>query len=111
MAAGMTPKMIFDGMAPLLLANAEKAKAINAIYQYIITGDNGGEWAIDLKADTPTLKEGKVDNADCTMTMAGSDFVDMINGTLDGQAAFMSGKLKIDGDMSLATRLGEVLKP
>lgn len=36
------------------------------------------------------------------MTMEASDFIDLISGNLDGQAAFMSGKLKIDGDMSLA---------
>ena len=40
-----------------------------------------------------------------TITMKESDYLDMVNGKLNGQMAFMSGKLKIAGDMGLALRL------
>ena len=40
-----------------------------------------------------------------TISMKESDYLDMINGKLNGQMAFMSGKLKITGDMGLAMRL------
>ena len=40
-----------------------------------------------------------------TMTMTAQDYVDMITGKLNGQMAFMSGKLKIAGDMGLAMKL------
>ena len=40
-----------------------------------------------------------------TISMKESDYLDMINGKLNGQMAFMSGKLKISGDMGLAMRL------
>ena len=45
-----------------------------------------------------------------TMTMKESDYLDMVNGTLNGQMAFMSGKLKIAGDMGLALRLQNLFK-
>jgi len=37
--------------------------------------------------------------------MTASDYLDMVNGKLNGQMAFMTGKLKIAGDMGLALRL------
>jgi putative sterol carrier protein len=42
--------------------------------------------------------------------MASSDFKDMVDGKLNGTMAFMSGKLKIKGDMSLAMKLESIIK-
>jgi putative sterol carrier protein len=41
--------------------------------------------------------------------MADDDFVAMVAGTFDPQTAFMSGKLKVESDMSLAMKLGQLL--
>jgi len=46
-----------------------------------------------------------------TLTMKESDYLDMVNGKLNGQMAFMSGKLKIAGDMGLALRLQNLFPP
>ena len=46
-----------------------------------------------------------------TITMEESDYLDMVNGKLDGQTAFMTGKLKINGDMGLALKLPNIFKP
>ena len=46
-----------------------------------------------------------------TMTMKESDYLAMVNGKLNGQMAFMSGKLKIAGDMGLALKLQNLFKP
>jgi putative sterol carrier protein len=48
--------------------------------------------------------------ADCTMKIAMDDFIAMTQGELDGTTAFMMGKLKIEGDMSIAQRLQGVLR-
>eukprot|EP00444_Apocalathium_aciculiferum_P028910 CAMPEP_0183425996 /NCGR_PEP_ID=MMETSP0370-20130417/37486_1 /TAXON_ID=268820 /ORGANISM="Peridinium aciculiferum, Strain PAER-2" /LENGTH=45 /DNA_ID= /DNA_START= /DNA_END= /DNA_ORIENTATION= len=42
--------------------------------------------------------------------MADADFVAMSQGKLDGMQAFMSGKLKISGNMMLAQKLGPILE-
>ncbi len=44
-------------------------------------------------------------SADCTITMAEQDFVDLLTGKLNGQQAFTQGKLKIAGNMALAMKL------
>ena len=45
-----------------------------------------------------------------TMTMAGKDYVDLTLGKLNGQMAFMQGKLKIAGDMGLAMKMQTLFK-
>ncbi len=56
---------------------------------------------------------GTVDNqdlpADCTIQVSKSDFEAMGRGELDPTMAFMSGKLKIQGDMSVAMKLQPLL--
>lgn len=47
--------------------------------------------------------------ADCTITASADTFRDLLDGSLDPTAAFMGGRLVIDGDMSLAMRLGTLL--
>ena len=46
-----------------------------------------------------------------TITMKESDYLDMVNGKLNGQMAFMTGKLKIAGDMGLALKLQNLFSP
>jgi len=45
------------------------------------------------------------DEADCTISVAKDDFIAMAGGELDPMMAFMSGKLKVAGDMSVAMGL------
>jgi putative sterol carrier protein len=51
------------------------------------------------------VQRGKHASPNITLTMKESDYLDMINGKLNGQMAFMTGKLKITGDMGLALKL------
>jgi putative sterol carrier protein len=87
-----------------------KAKTVNAIYAFDVTGDGGGKWTVDLKSDPPAVKAGDAGNAECTITVSAQDFLDIDTGKLNPQVAFMSGKLRIKGDMSKAMKLGQVLK-
>jgi putative sterol carrier protein len=48
--------------------------------------------------------------ADCTVKMDFNDLTDLIGGKLDGMTAFMTGKLKIEGDMGVAMKLQSILR-
>ncbi|MGH7963134.1 MAG: SCP2 sterol-binding domain-containing protein, partial [Candidatus Binatia bacterium] len=56
------------------------------------------------------VKPGKHPSPNITLAMKESDYLDMINGKLNGQVAFMTGKLKIAGDMGLALKLQSLFK-
>jgi putative sterol carrier protein len=94
---------IFDNMSQNF--NADKAAGVKAVYQYDITGDGGGKWYADIADQKCTVAEGEHASPNITITVAAGDWLDIINGKLDGQMAFMSGKLKVKGDMSLAMKL------
>lgn len=49
--------------------------------------------------------EGVTDNPDLIVTMNDEDFIALFQGKLNGMAAFMAGKVKVEGDMMLAQRL------
>jgi len=47
--------------------------------------------------------------ADCTMTASAETFEGILDGDINPTAAFMSGRLKVEGDMGLAMKLGSLL--
>jgi putative sterol carrier protein len=58
-------------------------------------------------------KPNTVDNedaaADCTVKVTMADFLEIAAGKQNPQMAFMMGKLKVEGDMSVALQLGKIL--
>ena len=70
-----------------------------------ISGDNGGTWTVAIEGGNLTLTEGSVDDADLTRRATDEDMLAIMTGELNGVSAFMQGKLKIEGDMSLAMKL------
>ena len=104
----MTPKEIFETEIPKnMAANPDKVKSTNATYKFNITGANAGVWRVIL-GENAKVEEGE-GAAQCTITVADEDFVNIVGGKLNPQMAFMSGKLKVAGDMGLAMKLGTVL--
>ena len=101
-------KEIFTQMSANL--NPDAAKGMNSVIQFNLTGDGGGNYHVVIKDGTAQVNEGSHASPNMTMTMAAQDYVDMITGKLNGQMAFMSGKLKIAGDMGLAMKMQTLFK-
>ncbi|MCT7377547.1 SCP2 sterol-binding domain-containing protein [Chelativorans salis] len=68
--------------------------------------DCGADGAIVVDGKTVSLSGA---GADCIITLAKEDLEAMIAGDLDPTSAFMQGKLKVDGDMTVAMQLGQLL--
>lgn len=58
---------------------------------------------------TPPVIDNQDLPADCTVKVAMGDFIDIAKGRSNPQMAFMTGKLRIEGDMSVAMKLGSIL--
>lgn len=105
-------KEFFDKRVPEVLAkHPEKAKEVAAIYVFKISGDDGGTWTADLASTPPSCVPGEQKAPQCTIEATDGDFRTMIDGGM--QAAmqlFFSGKLKIQGDPNLATKLSKLLQ-
>ncbi len=59
-----------------------------------------------IRNGTCEVSEGEAETADLTLGMSDDDLIAMLTGKLDGMAAMMTGRLKLQGDMGLATQLG-----
>ncbi len=106
----LTAQEIFETKIPeRLQKNAAKIGSVNAIYQFDITGDGGGTWVLDLTQPGGKISQGPSDAAKCVVTMEAAKFSDLIEGKLNPQMAFITGKLKVKGDMGLALKLGSIL--
>ncbi|TFK75158.1 sterol-binding-like protein [Pluteus cervinus] len=90
----------------------EQIKKTNGIMELQVTNaqKETATWTIDLKK-TGTVYKGKATpKADVTIILSDDTLTQLANGSLNGQKAFMTGKLKTKGNIMLATKLEGVLK-
>ncbi|NWQ78162.1 HSDL2 protein, partial [Columbina picui] len=88
----------------------EYVKTTQGVFQFELSGNEGGTWYIDLKTKGGSAGFGKPPvTADVFMSMSSDDFVKMFTGKLKPTLAFMSGKLRIKGNMALALKLEKML--
>ncbi|XP_070707207.1 hydroxysteroid dehydrogenase-like protein 2 isoform X2 [Pempheris klunzingeri] len=90
--------------------NEDVVKSTQGVYRFDLSGEHGGVWFLDLKSGAGSAGKGEPPaKADVVMTMDSSDFSKMFAGELKPTLAFMSGKLRIKGDMTLAIKLEKLM--
>jgi putative sterol carrier protein len=97
-----TIKELFEAMPAAFKPDA--APGVNAIVQFIMTGDQAADYYVTIAEGKCKVDEGKHESPTATLTMDSSDYLDMLSGKLNSQMAFMQGKLKISGDMGILMR-------
>jgi putative sterol carrier protein len=88
----------------------EKATGIDAIIQLKLTGAQAAAYYVTIKDAKCTLSPGEAPTAKLTLSADADNFVKIFTGQMDGMQAFMQGKLKLSGDMSLAMKLMSLFK-
>lgn len=90
-----------------LIANfpPEKAAGLEAEIQLNLSGEGGGKWIIKISGGKVAAAEGQASSPRLTITASLADINAIAEGKLDGMAAFMQGKIKLDGDVGLAMRM------
>ena len=105
----MTINEVFEAMPGQL--NSAAAAGLNKTFQWNITGDEAGIWAFKVDNGSGELIPGGVEKPDITFTVSDKDWIAIVEGKLDAMNAFMTGKLKVAGDMMLAMRLHQLFPP
>jgi putative sterol carrier protein len=88
----------------------DAARGLFAIIQFNLSGDGGGHYHAVIKDETIDVVEGTHPSPHMTMSMSADDYVDLATGKLNAQMAFMTGKLRIAGDMGLAVKMPSLIK-
>lgn len=81
----------------------------DAVLVFDIEGEGGGKWTAAIKGGALTVTDGAIDGADMTMFTTSEDMLAIVNGELNAVSAFMQGKVRVDGNMSLAMKLQSLL--
>ena len=106
MTDAKTPKEFFEKVLPSRF-KPEKAVGIDVTVQINITGPNGGDWVVTIKNQKLEAKEGTNPSTTLELKMEEEDYMNLINGKISAEKAFMTGKLKFKGNIGLALRLRE----
>jgi putative sterol carrier protein len=101
-----TPADVFESMRRNF--NVAAAKGVHARYQFNLSGPIGGAWWIIINDGDLTMGKGSTENPDVIMTSTDKDWVMLATGSLSGIRAFLTGRLKVTGDQSLARKLDTI---
>ena len=96
----MPARDFFEGLESRV--DESKLAGVNNSYLFDIEGE--GQWLVDVKDNKLTVNEGGGD-ADVTITTTGDTFEKIAAGEQNPTTAYMTGKLKIKGDMGAAMKL------
>ena len=77
-----------------------------AVIFFDLDGENGGQWIVTIDQGQCTVVEGQGGQPDLTVRANAQDVLDMFSGAMDPTRAYLTGKLQLSGNMSLALRLG-----
>merc|ERR1712038_1327639 len=94
-------------MAPLI--SEDLVKKTNAVFSFSLS-DQKTTWFLDLKNGAGSCGKGSAaSDVDATLTMTSANFQKMFSGQLKPTTAFMSGRLKISGNMGKAMKLEKLM--
>ena len=96
----MTAQEFFD----TLESRVDEAKTAGMNNSYVFDIDGAGTWKVDVRDGAVKVTEGNED-ADVTITTSEETFEKIVSGEQNATSAYMTGKLKVKGDMGAAMKL------
>ena len=106
-------KQIVDHFIASLMANAAIAESLDTSFLLEISGDGGGTWQFICKqpfrVEEGSSAEGR-GTADCTISLSSLDLHDILQGQLNPQAAFVTGRISVSGRVEEALKFPILLE-
>ena len=96
----MSAKEFFD----TLETRVDPAKTAGMNNSYLFDIDGAGKWKVDVQDGSVKVSEGEQD-ADVTISTSEETFEKITSGEQNATSAYMTGKLKVKGDMGAAMKL------
>jgi putative sterol carrier protein len=96
----MTAREFFEGLE----SRVDTSKTAGMTNSYVFDIEGAGMWKVDVQDGTVSVTEGGGE-ADATISASEETFGQIASGDLNATTAYMTGKLKIKGDMGAAMKL------
>jgi WS/DGAT/MGAT family acyltransferase len=102
---------LFRDLNKFLKAMPDNGKPKSGVFLFNVKDEDEKtlEWTVDISKFPGEAKKGKPENQDATFTISEEHLMNISDGQLDVQTAFIQGRLKIDGDFDQAMRLANIL--
>jgi putative sterol carrier protein len=88
-----------------LSTRLDESKTAGMTNTYVFDVEGAGQWTVAVDDGKVSVAEGPSADADCTITSSEDTFVKIVNGEQNPTSAYMTGKLKVKGDMGAALKL------
>ena len=88
------------------IADRMKSRVESSGFDRSVKFDAGSDGVIVIDGSTISTADSETD---CTIKLSLEDLEDLVSGDLNPTMAFMSGKIKVEGDMSVAMALSQLL--
>jgi putative sterol carrier protein len=99
-----TVKEFFDNLADR--ANGSHSAEFDASYVFVI--DGAGTWTVKVDGGHVSVSEGD-EGGECTFSASEKVFQRIVEGDQNPLTAYMTGKLKVSGDVGAAMKLNDLL--
>lgn len=86
----------------------EQAGGVTANIQFDFGLDGGGQYVVAIADGQCAVREGAIDQADATLVTSQATYLDIAEGRANAMTAFMSGKLKVSGDLPLLMKFQQM---
>ena len=93
-------KEFFDGLE----SQVDESKTAGMNNSYVFDIEGAGTWTVRVEDGSVTVAEG-AQEADCTISASEETFQKIVDGEQNPTTAYMTGKLKLKGDMAAALKL------
>lgn len=84
------------------------ARGVNAHFQVQITGEGGGIYTLKVADGAAEVLNSTVQNPTVSIEISAADWAALLNRELNATNAFMTGRLRVSGDMSMAMRFAQL---
>jgi putative sterol carrier protein len=91
-----------------LKTDPARTEGLQAVYQFVLAGAQGGAWWIEARDGSGEVREGTRQDVHATIRMPDEVFTRMSSGDLDGAEAYMDGLFVVEGDQSKAMNLAQI---
>lgn len=106
----MSMEEVWLEIAKQMEEQPEHIAGVSASYSFDLTGDDGAEYGLNFKEGAAEIIAGGLEDAECALTMNVKNFKKLLQGELNATTAFMTGRIKVKGNIGLALKLEAILK-
>ncbi|CAG9620495.1 SCP2 sterol-binding domain-containing protein [Sutcliffiella rhizosphaerae] len=104
----MSVESAFNGLQVKMNVNPEEIQRLNAVYQFNLS--EGKVYQVSFNDGHVNMENGEKLDPQCTLQLSDENVLKLIDGSFNTTMAFMTGKLKVTGDIGLALKLQSALE-